>query len=110
MASNDKSLPTHATELWELVVAYLKQETVGPIKELGRFVAAGVVGSVFLAIGLPLLVLSVLRALQAETGESLTGNLTWVPYLAALILSGVFGVLAWFGMSRTKNRRKRGKG
>lgn len=110
MASNDKSLPTHATELWELVVAYLKQETVGPIKELGRFVAAGVAGSLFLAIGLPLLVLSLLRALQSETGDSLTGNLTWVPYIAALILSAVFVLLALFGMSRTKNRRNRGKG
>lgn len=108
--ANDKSLPAHATELWELVVAYLKQETIGPIKELGRFVAAGVVGSLFLAIGLPLLVLSLLRALQAETGSTFDGNLTWVPYLAAVGLSLLFAGLALFGMNRTKNRRNRGRG
>jgi hypothetical protein len=110
LARNDKSLPAHATELWELVVAYLKQETIGPIKELGRFVAMGVAGSVLLAVGLPLLVLSLLRALQAETGESLTGNLTWVPYLGALGLSLLFAGLAVLGMNRTKNRRNKGKG
>lgn len=110
MASNDKSLPAHATELWELVVAYLKQETIGPIKELGRFVGAGVAGSLLLAVGLPLIVLGLLRAVQNETGDHLTGNLTWVPYLAALALSALFAALALYGMKRTKNRRARGKG
>ncbi len=110
MASDDKSLPAHATELWELVVAYLKQETVGPIKELGRFVGMGVAGSLLLAVGLPLIVLGTLRAVQSETGESLTGNLTWIPYFAAIGISAVFAGLAVYGMSRTKNRRAKGKG
>jgi hypothetical protein len=105
--AEDKSLPAHATELWELVVAYLKQETIEPIKDLGRYVAFGVAGSVALGVGLPLLVLALLRGVQAETDDHLTGSLTFVPYLVAAALSLLFMGLAAFGMSRNKKRRSR---
>lgn len=101
----NKSLPTLATELWELVLAYLKQETIGPIKDLGRYVARGVVGSFLLAIGLPFLVLAVLRAVQAETDDHLTGHWSWAPYLIAAFLSVVFAGLALWGMRRTKKKK-----
>jgi hypothetical protein len=107
--ADNKSLPTHATELWELVLAYLKQETIGPLKELGRFVKFGVMGAVMLMIGLPLLALALLRAVQAETAEHLTGNLTWVTYLLAALLCAVFAGLGVFGMSRNNARRNRRK-
>lgn len=100
----DKSLPNQVSELWELVVAYLKQETVEPIKNLGRFVAFGVAGSLLLAVGLPTLVLALLRGVQAETGDHLTGNLTWVPYLAAAGLAVVFAAMAAWGISRKKKK------
>lgn len=103
----DKSLPNHATELWELVVAYVKQETVEPIKNLGRFVAFGVIGSLLLAVGLPVLVLATLRVVQAETADHLTGNLDWVPYGAAAILSSVFAGLAYLGIKRKKKKGAR---
>lgn len=102
--AKDKSLPAHVSELWELVVAYLKQETVAPIKNLGRFVAWGALGSLCLCIGLPLLVLATLRAVQAETGTALTGNWNWVPYLAAAALSAVFAGLAAWGIARKKKK------
>jgi hypothetical protein len=101
----EKSLPTHATELWELVVAYLKQETIDPIKELGRFVGRGVLGSAALCIGLPLIALAVLRAVQSETSDHLTGNWSWAPYLIAAAVCLVFIGLAGLGISRTKKRR-----
>jgi hypothetical protein len=104
----DKSLPTHATELWELVVAYVKQETVEPIKDLGRYVAWGVAGSLLLCVGLPLLVLALLRAVQQETTPHLTGNWSWAPYLIAGALCLLFAGLGVFGMSR-KSRRRAGK-
>lgn len=100
----DKSLPNQVTELWELVVAYTKQETVEPIKNLGRFVAFGVVGSLLLAVGLPTLVLATLRAVQAESGDHLTGSLTFVPYLAAAALALLFAGLAAWGISRKKKK------
>ena len=90
--SGSKSLPTHVEELWELIVRYFRQETVEPLKGLGRFVVRGVGGALALGIGLVLLFLAGLRALQTETGEHFTGNLTWLPY--AIVLVGTVIVIA----------------
>ena len=60
--------------MWELTVAYAKQETVDPLKGLGRFLGYGVSGSLVFGFGALLLLLSLLRALQTETGTTFTGN------------------------------------
>ena len=91
---SQKSLPTLVSELWELVVAYAKQQTIEPIKALGRYAGYGLVGSAFLAIGLVLLVLSLLRALQTETTPHFTGNLSWVPYLITLVVCAIVAGLS----------------
>ena len=103
---NSKSLPAHATELWEMVVAYFKQETIEPLKELGRFLSMGVLGSLVLCVGLPLMVLGLLRLLQTETGDHLTGSLTWVPYAATLVLSGLFAAMAARAIGAQKRKRE----
>jgi hypothetical protein len=103
---SDKGLPTLVTELWELVVGYLKQETVEPLKGLLRFVLFGVIGAFCVAIGFLILSLALLRALQTETGEHLTGNLSWVPY--ALTLVAVLGVAGLAGLRISAGQRKKG--
>ena len=75
-------------ELWELVIAYLKQETIDPVKGLGRYVAYGLAGSLAIGLGSILLLLGVLRLLQDRTGELFTGRLHFVPYLVVLIGCG----------------------
>lgn len=90
---NDKSLPNLATELWDLVRAYAKQETLEPIKGIKRFVAFGLAGSLLLGIGVILLTLAVLRALQNETGSVFDGGWSFVPYILTLVVcAGVIGV------------------
>jgi hypothetical protein len=83
-------------EFVDMVIAYAKQETLGPLRGLARFVGFGVSGSIALSIGLLLLLLALLRALQTETGSTFQGNLSWLPYLitaaAALV---VLGLSAW---------------
>ena len=80
----------------QLVVDYAKQETLGPIKGLGRFVAFGLAGSLALAVGSVFLLLAVLRALQSETGSTFTGHLSWIPYLITAVLAvSVLGLAAW---------------
>lgn len=102
--STEKSLPALAAELWDLVRAYAKQETVEPMKGLWRVAAFGILGSVFLSIGLVLLVLGGLRALQTETGSTFDGNWSWAPYLIALAGAGiVLGLVA-----RAMGKRKPG--
>ncbi len=79
-----------------LVVDYVKQETLGPLKSLGRFLLFGFVGSVAITLGTVLLLLALLRALQTETGSSFTGHLSWLPYLiVAAAAIGVMGLAAW---------------
>jgi hypothetical protein len=85
----EKSLGTLASELVALVIAYVKQETIVPIKSLGRFVLYGVAGASLLGIGGGLLTLAAVRAVQAETGNHLRGNLTWVPYVGGILVAGL---------------------
>jgi len=106
--SESKSIPALVGELWEMTLAYLKQETVEPAKGLGRFVAFGVGGSLVLALGLVIMLLGGLRALQDETGATFTGDLTWAPYGitagGALVLVGAAAWAAVRGRGRRRGR------
>jgi NO-binding membrane sensor protein with MHYT domain len=89
-------------ELWELTTAYAKQETIDPLKGLGRFIGYGIGGAILLGLGVGLLLLSGLRALQTETGSMFTGNLSWLPYLIAVVVGGLLIGLA---LSRVTTRK-----
>lgn len=105
-SSRDKSLPTLASELWAMVVAYIKQETIVPIKGLGRFIALGLAGSVTLSVGLLLLSLALLRALQTET-TVFEGDWSWAPYGITLVASGLVAALAARTITSQKRRSAR---
>lgn len=93
-SGDPKSVPEVVSELWELTTAYAKQETIDPLKGLGRFLGYGIGGGILLGIGVVLLLLSALRALQTETGTMFTGNLSWLPYLIAVVVGGLLIGLA----------------
>jgi len=97
-----KSIQQIATELWELATSYAKQETIDPLKGLGRFLGYGVGGAIALGIGVLLLLLAGLRALQTETGTTFTGNLSWAPYLIAVAVGSVLIGLALWRVSKRK--------
>ncbi len=97
-----KSIPQVASELWELSTAYAKQETIDPLKGLGRFVGWGVGGAIVLGIGVVLLMLGGLRALQTETSTTFTGNLSWLPYLITVVAGLVLIGLALWRITRRK--------
>jgi hypothetical protein len=112
MAEESKSVPQVVSELKELTITYAKQETIEPLKGLGRFVAFGVGGSLVLAIGLSILSLAGLRALQTETGSWFEDNWSWAPYLIATAVLGLLAVLAIFAINKdsrdSKRRREEG--
>ena len=82
-------------DAFQLTVDYLKQEVVEPLRGLGRFLYMGIAGSFFLAFGLLLILLGVLRLLQTETGTALDGDWSWVPYAVVVVLGiAVIGVAA----------------
>jgi hypothetical protein len=82
-------------EAISLVIAYVKQETLDPLKGLARFVLFGIAGSVAIALGTVMLLVAALRVLQTETG-AFHGNLSWLPYVIVIALAGVVIALsAW---------------
>ena len=97
----EKSLPTLVMELWELVRDYAKQQTLEPVKGVGRYVLWGAFGALLLGTGLVELSIALLRALQTETGTRFAGNWSWVPYLLTLVACTLVFMLL---RSRTKKR------
>ena len=93
-------------ELRDLIVEYFKQETVVPLKQLGRYVAFGLLGALLLGLGAVLLGVAGLRALQIETGSKFTGNLSWVPYLIMVVVLLGVGLGTWQARGAVKRRKE----
>lgn len=92
-------------EIRDLAVKYVKEETVQPLKDLGRFVAFGTIGSLFVGFGTTLLLLGALRFLQ-EQFKVLDGSLSWIPYLVVVCLAAaVIALTLWRVVSGTAKRR-----
>ncbi|HEX2381079.1 MAG TPA: hypothetical protein VHI95_00460 [Acidimicrobiales bacterium] len=94
MPEPPKTIPQVLNELWELLVAYGKQETVEPLKGLGRYIGFGLAAAVVGATGIVMLTLGTMRVLQTETNGHLQGNWNWVPYVAGLVVLGALIALA----------------
>ncbi len=88
----------HANELKDLVVGYAKQETVGPLRNLGRYLGFGLSGSVAIGSGILFLLLALLRGLQRITvlnnPEKFDGGrFAWAPYVIVMIVGIAIAVL-----------------
>ena len=90
----NKSVPQVISELWLLTKDYARQETVEPLKGVGKYLAYGFAGVVLGSFGVILLLLSMLRALQTETGSTFTGNWSWAPYVLVLLAAGILTAAA----------------
>jgi hypothetical protein len=101
-------LPQLFLELRELVVTYVKQETIVPLRQLGRYVGFGIAGALMLGTGTLLLAVGGLRALQTETGSTFTGDWSWAPYGIVVVALFFGGALTWGvrGKRRDRNERK----
>lgn len=94
-------------ELIELVKAYARQETVNPLRNLGRYLGRGVAGALLMALGLFFLAMAALRYVQTHRffGQRLTGGWSWAPYgMLWLLLSLIAGAYAL----RIKNKDDHG--
>jgi hypothetical protein len=68
---------------------YVIQETIAPLKQLGKVLGLGLAGSFLIGLGALLVVIGFLRLLQGEAGSTFSGNWSFAPYL----LTVVFAVL-----------------
>ena len=100
-------LPQLVLELRDLVIDYAKQETIVPLKQLGRYVLFGVLGSFLLGLGVVLLGVGGLRALQTETGDTFTGDWSWAPYGITVVAMLVGGLLTWQARGARRDRKER---
>ena len=91
----DKAPRQQVDELKDLVVAYAQQETVDPLKDLGRFVGWALGGAILLGIGVVFVTIGLLRMLQTEGPDWLHkhGWSTLYPYLIVLALLIIGAVL-----------------
>ena len=89
-----------AKDIATLSIDYIKQETKGPLKGIGRYLGVGAAGAVFIGFGSVMLALALLRGVQSglaahhvkRTTEGLvsdngplSGSLTWMPYLLTAV-------------------------
>lgn len=92
-------------ELITLIKVYLQEQTIMPLKRLGRYLGMGIVGSIFMATGLFLFSLGFLRYLQ--TLSPFEGTYSFAPYLLVSVLDLAIMGLLFFVMTRPtliKNR------
>jgi hypothetical protein len=94
-------------ELKDLVIAYAKQETVEPLKGLGRYIGYGLAGALLIGTGVGFLAIGLLRLLQGNRGWAVNGNWSWVPYVVDVVLLGVIAGLVWMARSKRSEKNKR---
>lgn len=78
----------------DVVKEYARQETLGPLKGAGRWLALGSIGALFLGLGAILVLLGSLRLVQTEV-SAFDGAWSWVPYLIVLVIAVPLTVVTW---------------
>ena len=94
-----------ARELVDLVIAYAKQETLEPLKGLGKNAALGLGGAVSLGIGGLFCSIGALRAMQSETDFFERHNLSYLPYFLTVVILVAVTAIGWAGLGPGKKDR-----
>jgi ascorbate-specific PTS system EIIC-type component UlaA len=83
------------SDIVQSVKEYALQETVGPLKNAGRWIGFGAAGALMFGAASAFLVLGVLRLLQTEFAPTFSGRwMQLVPYAVALLVAIALGALA----------------
>lgn len=83
-----KSFPDTVRELWELLRQYALQELYGPLKSIPAYVGIGLGGAATVAVGVVLVLLGLLRMVQAEGFRHIdaSGDSSAIPYLVVFVV------------------------
>ena len=100
---DDRSVQQVASEMWSLTLDYARQEIRDPVRGLGSYLLWGSLSMLLIGIGMVLLAIGGLRALQTETGSTFTGSLSWAPY--GIVLAGALLVLGVVGVLMTRGKK-----
>ena len=109
VANEVKAKPRNPTgdarELVDLVIAYAKQETLEPLKGLGKRAALGLGGALLLGIGGIFCSMAALRAMQSETDFFERHNLSYLPYFFTVVILVVLSLIGWVGLGPGKKNK-----
>ena len=94
-----------AREFVDLVIAYAKQETLEPLKGLGKKAALGLGGAMLLGIGGIFCSIAALRAMQSETDWFEEHNASYGPYGVTVVLLFLLALIGWKGLGPGKKER-----
>ncbi len=81
-------------ELFDLVVSYARQETIEPLRGVGRWVAFGLISMGLISVGMVLVSLGLLRAVQDIGGTTFDGAWSFVPYIFGVVFASVIVAIA----------------
>jgi hypothetical protein len=94
VANDSNGIVGDLRETADLVKRYAEQETIAPLRGLGRYIGFGVGGALLVTLGVFLLAMSGLRAMQDET-TVFDGFWSWAPYvIVAVPVLAVIGLAA----------------
>ena len=95
-SDNSSGLRHAGDDAFQLTVDYVKQETVEPLRGLGRFLYMGIAGSFFLAVRHPVDPARRPAPAADRDGHGPDRDWSWVPYAAVFVLGlAVIGVAVW---------------
>lgn len=93
-----------AQEVQRLLIDYARQETIEPLKSLGRYLGFGLAGAIFVFAGVLFVGLATLRLLQSLDPFEGGSWASTLPYLVAIaVLTAAIGLIA---ASLSRARRK----
>ena len=97
-----QTLAEEAEGIKDVAVRYLREESVDPVKALGRYTAFGCAGSFLVGLGGLLVAVGLLRLLQ----ELFHGTTSWIPYLLITTVGIVIVGLTLLKIGSGPSRRR----
>lgn len=91
-------------DVQETLIAYAKQETVEPLKTLGRYLGFGIAGSVMVFLGSFFVMLATLRLLQSL---DLFAGSSWAslgPYAIAIVVLVLAMLIIYSALGRARRK------
>ncbi len=93
-----------AQEMQQLLTTYAKQETLQPLKQLGKYLGLGIAGSLLIFIGVFFVGLATLRLLQSLDVFAGAAWMSTLPYLASIAVLGLAMVLIYGSLTPAKKK------
>ncbi len=93
-----------AQEIQQMLVDYAKQETILPLKQLGRYLGLGIGGSIVMAFGVFFVGLATLRLLQSIDTFAGGSWMSTLPYVATIFVLLLAIGLIYLTLSRAKKK------